>query len=156
MVCCYFIFVGCMCVSIFFYIFIEPSSNCFCRSGDGPTILIIKDTEGYIYGGYASQPWERHGDFYGDLKSFLFQLYPRASIFRPTGSNSKLQWVSFNVLAFCSKLRETLLCPNNHLFGPKNWTGLGHLLVIGLIIHRVGQRWMEDISRMEMEKIILD
>ncbi|KAJ8644463.1 hypothetical protein MRB53_006211 [Persea americana] len=65
-------------------------------SGDGPTILIIKDTEGYIYGGYASQPWERHGDFYGDLKSFLFQLYPRASIFRPTGSNSKLQWCAVN------------------------------------------------------------
>ncbi|KAK8554019.1 hypothetical protein V6N13_072940 [Hibiscus sabdariffa] len=51
---------------------------------DGPTVLIIKDREGYIFGGFASQPWERHSDFYGDMKSFLFQLYPKASIFRPT------------------------------------------------------------------------
>ncbi|KAL0426578.1 UNVERIFIED_CONTAM: MTOR-associated protein MEAK7 [Sesamum latifolium] len=65
---------------------------------DGPTILIIKDNEGYIYGGYASQPWERHSDFYGDMRSFLFQLYPVASVFRPTGANHNLQWcaVSFS------------------------------------------------------------
>ncbi|GLT52168.1 hypothetical protein SLA2020_255220 [Shorea laevis] len=65
---------------------------------NGPTVLIIKDNEGYTYGGYASQPWERHGDFYGDMKSFLFQLHPKASIFRPTGANNNLQWcaVSFS------------------------------------------------------------
>ncbi|PQM36084.1 TLD domain-containing protein 1 isoform X2 [Prunus yedoensis var. nudiflora] len=62
----------------------------------GQTVLIIKDKEGYVYGGYASQPWERHGDFYGDLKSFLFQLYPTASIFRPTGANTNLQWCAVN------------------------------------------------------------
>ncbi|OAY84894.1 TLD domain-containing protein 1 [Ananas comosus] len=64
--------------------------------GDGPTVLIIKDTEGFIYGGYASQQWERHSDFYGDMKSFLFQLYPQASIFRPTGANNNLQWCAVN------------------------------------------------------------
>ncbi|KAA8518487.1 hypothetical protein F0562_015961 [Nyssa sinensis] len=63
---------------------------------EGPTVLIIKDKEGYIYGGYASQPWERHADFYGDMKSFLFQLYPKASIFRPTGANNNLQWCAVN------------------------------------------------------------
>ncbi|TKY61945.1 TLD domain-containing protein 1 [Spatholobus suberectus] len=62
----------------------------------GPTVLIIKDTEGYIYGGYASQPWERHADFYGDMKCYLFQLNPVASIFRPTGANSNLQWCAIN------------------------------------------------------------
>lgn len=65
-----------------------------CRNAEGPTVLIIKDKEGYIYGGYASQPWERHADFYGDMKSFLFQLYPKASIYRPTGANNNIQWVS--------------------------------------------------------------
>ncbi|XP_073017438.1 uncharacterized protein [Primulina eburnea] len=63
---------------------------------DGPTLLIIKDKEGYIYGGYASQPWERHGDFFGDMKSFLFQLHPKASIFRPTGANNNIQWCAVN------------------------------------------------------------
>lgn len=65
-------------------------------SDEGPTVLIIKDKEGYIYGGYASEPWERHGDFYGDMKSFLFQLYPKAAIFRPTGANTNLQWCAVN------------------------------------------------------------
>ncbi|MFS7908282.1 putative TLDc domain, EF-hand domain pair protein [Helianthus anomalus] len=63
---------------------------------EGPTVLIIKDKEGYIYGGYASQPWERHADFYGDMKSFLFQLYPIASIYRPTGANNNMQWCAVN------------------------------------------------------------
>ncbi|KAJ1394555.1 TLDc domain [Sesbania bispinosa] len=63
---------------------------------EGPTVLIIKDQEGYIYGGYASQPWERHADFYGDMKCYLFQLNPKASIFRPTGANHNLQWCAVN------------------------------------------------------------
>ncbi|KAK6126432.1 hypothetical protein DH2020_039820 [Rehmannia glutinosa] len=66
------------------------------RRLDGPTVLIVKDREGCIYGGYASQPWERHADFYGDMRSFLFQLYPKASIFRPTGGNHNLQWCAVN------------------------------------------------------------
>ncbi|XP_047318902.1 MTOR-associated protein MEAK7 [Impatiens glandulifera] len=63
---------------------------------EGPTLLIVKDKEGYIYGGYASQAWEKHADFYGDMKSFLFQLYPKASIYRPTGANKNLQWCGVN------------------------------------------------------------
>lgn len=63
---------------------------------EGPTLLIIKDTEGYIYGGYASQPWQKHSDFYGDLKCFLFQLHPKVSIYRPTGANNNLQWCAVN------------------------------------------------------------
>lgn len=65
-----------------------------CRNHEGPTVLIIKDKEGCIYGGYASQPWERHAEFYGDMKCYLFQLNPKASIYRPTGANHNLQWVT--------------------------------------------------------------
>ncbi|KAK9153592.1 hypothetical protein Sjap_001072 [Stephania japonica] len=65
-------------------------------SNEGPTVLIIKDKEGYIYGGYASQPWERHGNFYSDMKSFLFQLFPVASIYHPTGANANMQWCAAN------------------------------------------------------------
>ncbi|KAJ8449229.1 hypothetical protein Cgig2_021693 [Carnegiea gigantea] len=65
-------------------------------SDQGPTLLLIKDTEGYIYGGYASQPWDKHSDFYGDMKCFLFQLHPKASIYRPTGANNNLQWCAYN------------------------------------------------------------
>ncbi|KAH9328624.1 hypothetical protein KI387_000732, partial [Taxus chinensis] len=64
--------------------------------GRGSSILLVKDKDGYIYGGYASQPWERHSDFYGDMKTFLFSLSPCAAIYRPTGVNSNLQWCATN------------------------------------------------------------
>ena len=67
----------------------------FCRDAVGPTVLLIRDRAGYLYGGYGSQPWEKHSSFYGDMKSFLFQLFPAASIFRPTGANANLQWVIY-------------------------------------------------------------
>ncbi|KAL2554232.1 TLD-domain containing nucleolar protein [Forsythia ovata] len=66
------------------------------QNDEGPTVLVIKDKEGYVYGGYASQPWARHADFYGNMKSFLFQIFPKASIFRPTGANHNLQWCAVN------------------------------------------------------------
>ena len=108
-----------------------------CRKDGGSTVLIIKDKEGCVYGGYASQPFERHGDFYGDMKSFLFQLYPKASIFRPTGANKNLQWVSFycfhmvlssKFLHFGTILDESrlyylvLLIENNSIFTCCNWS----------------------------------
>uniref|UniRef100_A0A7N0SWM1 Uncharacterized protein n=1 Tax=Kalanchoe fedtschenkoi TaxID=63787 RepID=A0A7N0SWM1_KALFE len=79
------------CNGLSFTTFLGNSSNYM-----GPTVLVIKDKEGYLYGGYASQPWERHGDFYGDMKSFVFQLHPKASIFRPTGANNNTQWCAAN------------------------------------------------------------
>lgn len=87
------------CLLLFFLVGLEwVTVRLNCRNDEGPTVLVIKDREGYIYGGYASQPWEKHGDFYGDMKSFLFQLYPKASIFRPTGVNHNVQWVSTELL----------------------------------------------------------
>jgi len=85
----------------------------FYRDGDAQTVLIVKDTEGSIYGGYASQPWERHSDFYGDMKTFLFKLYPQASIFRPTGANKNLQWVC-SALTYPAFFSFTV-CVTNHL-----------------------------------------
>ncbi|OVA06450.1 EF-hand domain [Macleaya cordata] len=88
--------------------------------GEGPTVLIIKDKEGCIYGGYASQPWERHSDFYGDMKSFLFQLCPQASIYRPTGANTNLQWASSNLhiaLIDCAMNFSSESIPNGLGFG---------------------------------------
>ncbi|KAH0861463.1 hypothetical protein HID58_089724, partial [Brassica napus] len=75
-----------------FNTFLGHTSN----TGMSASVLVIKDREGCVYGGYASQPWERHSDFYGDMKSFLFQLNPEASIFRPTGANTNIQWCATN------------------------------------------------------------
>ncbi|CAN8298362.1 unnamed protein product [Cochlearia groenlandica] len=75
-----------------FNTFLGHTSN----TGMSASVLIVKDREGCVYGGYASQPWERHSDFYGDMKSFLFQLNPTASIYRPTGANTNIQWCATN------------------------------------------------------------
>ncbi|XP_006287755.2 TLD domain-containing protein 1 isoform X1 [Capsella rubella] len=75
-----------------FNTFLGHTSN----TGMSASVLIIKDKEGCVYGGYASQPWERHSDFYGDMKSFLFQLSPKAAINRPTGANTNIQWCATN------------------------------------------------------------
>lgn len=66
---------------------------------EAATILVIKDSEGCIYGGYASQPWEKYPNFYGDMKCFLFTLQPRVSLYRPTGSNTNLQWCASNYIS---------------------------------------------------------
>jgi hypothetical protein len=61
-----------------------------------------------IYGGYASQQWERHVEFYGDMKCYSFQLKSKASIFRPTGANTNLQWCAVGRL----KLKRTVIKAN--------------------------------------------
>lgn len=61
----------------------------------GPSILVVRDQVGHVYGGYASQAWDKHSDFYGDLKSFLFTLQPVSCVYRPTGSNTNIQWCAF-------------------------------------------------------------
>ncbi|XP_020875990.1 TLD domain-containing protein 1 isoform X2 [Arabidopsis lyrata subsp. lyrata] len=75
-----------------FNTFLGHTSN----TGMSSSVLIIKDAEGCVYGGYASQPWERYSDFYGDMKSFLFQVNPKAAIYRPTGANNNIQWCATN------------------------------------------------------------
>eukprot|EP01133_Synstelium_polycarpum_P009760 gene9760-11397_t len=41
----------------------------------GPTITIIKSSNNYIFGGYASQSWNSTGTYYGDVNCWLYTLY---------------------------------------------------------------------------------
>lgn len=53
------------------------SFNRFCYhvTGQGPTLIIIKDTGGAIFGGFASNTWkEKHPTFYGDGWNLLVRL----------------------------------------------------------------------------------
>jgi len=43
--------------------------------GKGPTVVII-ETTGHVFGGYAGISWSRVPDFYSSSTSFLFQLRP--------------------------------------------------------------------------------
>lgn len=62
----------------------------------GPSLLLIKDQDGNMFGGYASQSWGRFHDFFGDLKCFLFSLQPRSAIYRATGANNNMLWCAVN------------------------------------------------------------
>lgn len=64
-------------------------------SGRGPTLVLIKDTAGHLFGGYAPDSWEKQkNSFYGDegYSSFVFRLHPVTSIHKPTGLNTNFQY----------------------------------------------------------------
>ncbi|PNF39974.1 hypothetical protein B7P43_G15965 [Cryptotermes secundus] len=60
----------------------------------GPTVIIIKDKNGNVFGGFASENWTVGPNFQGDEKSFLFSLYPEMRVFESTGYNSHYQYLS--------------------------------------------------------------
>ena len=35
-------------------------------AGKGPTLLLVKDKQGQLFGGYASEPWLKNGKYYGE------------------------------------------------------------------------------------------
>lgn len=37
----------------------------------GPSLLIIRDKTGHVFGGYASQKWELNSRFYGNVFMFI-------------------------------------------------------------------------------------
>ncbi|GJP60982.1 hypothetical protein CLOP_g18193 [Closterium sp. NIES-67] len=57
-----------------------------------PTILVIRDSAGAVFGAFASKPWERSSAFYGDMRSFLFSFLPKAAVCKAAGTSNNLQW----------------------------------------------------------------
>ncbi|KAF9913020.1 hypothetical protein EC991_005888 [Linnemannia zychae] len=63
-------------------------------SYQGPTLVVMKDEDGYIFGAYADQDWEQGPKFYGTDRSFLFTVHPTFRIYRPSqGFNSNFQYL---------------------------------------------------------------
>ena len=58
----------------------------------GPTLLLVRDKQGYLFGGYAASPWEKTGHFYGTSQNFIFSLQPDFALHRASGANSNYQW----------------------------------------------------------------
>ena len=53
----------------------DDTANAFHNNCDGksPTIYIVKSKDGYIFGGYLSQPWKSKNDYNEDNSAFFFQ-----------------------------------------------------------------------------------
>ncbi|XP_026332729.1 TLD domain-containing protein 1 isoform X2 [Hyposmocoma kahamanoa] len=62
----------------------------------GPSLLIVEDSSGFIFGGYASESWQICPNFYGDDSSFLFTLAPRMRIYPATNFNNHYQYMNQN------------------------------------------------------------
>ncbi|XP_040895172.1 MTOR-associated protein MEAK7 [Toxotes jaculatrix] len=62
----------------------------------GPTLLIIKDTKGHVFGGFASNGWEVKPQFQGDSRCFLFTVFPRLRVYTATGYNQHFMYLNQN------------------------------------------------------------
>ncbi|XP_029009972.1 MTOR-associated protein MEAK7 isoform X2 [Betta splendens] len=62
----------------------------------GPTLLLIKDTKGHVFGGFASHAWEVKPQFQGDSRCFLFTVFPRLRVFTATGYNDHFMYLNQN------------------------------------------------------------
>ncbi|KAI6654517.1 TLD domain-containing protein 1 isoform X2 [Oopsacas minuta] len=64
-----------------------------CVLKKGPTMLIVRDTDGFLFGGFASQSWELNPNFRGDGECFLFTVLPKLEIFnKPTFYNNHFMY----------------------------------------------------------------
>ncbi|XP_061090900.1 oxidation resistance protein 1a isoform X1 [Conger conger] len=54
---------------------------------DTPVLLVIKDSDGGIFGALASEPFKVSDGFYGTGETFLFSFYPDFEVFKWTGDN---------------------------------------------------------------------
>ncbi|XP_053084031.1 oxidation resistance protein 1a isoform X2 [Pangasianodon hypophthalmus] len=54
---------------------------------DSPVVLIIKDSDGQVFGALASEPFKVSDGFYGTGETFLFSFYPQFEVYKWTGDN---------------------------------------------------------------------
>ncbi|KAM9807450.1 MTOR-associated protein MEAK7 [Neosynchiropus ocellatus] len=62
----------------------------------GPNLLVVKDTQGHVFGGFASHTWEVKPQFQGDSRCFLFTIAPRLRVFTATSYNQHFMYLNQN------------------------------------------------------------
>ncbi|EOA93162.1 TLD domain-containing protein KIAA1609-like protein, partial [Anas platyrhynchos] len=62
----------------------------------GPCIVILRDLDGYIFGGFASHSWEVKPQFQGDNRCFLFSVFPSLAVYTYTGYNDHYMYLNHN------------------------------------------------------------
>ncbi|XP_053099606.1 oxidation resistance protein 1 isoform X2 [Hemicordylus capensis] len=67
---------------------------------DTPVLMVIKDSDGQIFGALASEPFKVSDGFYGTGETFLFTFCPDFEIFKWTGDNMFFIKGDMDALAF--------------------------------------------------------
>ncbi|XP_053556820.1 MTOR-associated protein MEAK7 [Bombina bombina] len=60
----------------------------------GPSLLVLKDSDGFIFGGFASQNWEVKPQFQGDSRCVLFSIFPHLNVYTYTGYNDHYMYLN--------------------------------------------------------------
>ncbi|GFR66003.1 TLD domain-containing protein 1 [Elysia marginata] len=63
-------------------------------SADMPTVLVIRDKSGRMFGGFASIPWQTGPKFTGDHSCFLFEVGENFNVYKPTGYNQNFMYLN--------------------------------------------------------------
>src|SRR6185369_17888881 len=58
----------------------------------GSTLIIIKDKDDYVFGGFAYDDWEQNSKFYGSKKNFLFTIKPKLRCYTASNYNDNLNF----------------------------------------------------------------
>ncbi|KAG9306222.1 hypothetical protein G9A89_016126 [Geosiphon pyriformis] len=62
----------------------------------GSTLIIVRDKDGHVFGGFAYQDWEVSPKFFGSEQNFLFTIKPRLRCF-PASAGYNENWQYLNV-----------------------------------------------------------
>lgn len=62
----------------------------------GPTVLIVEDNNGHIFGGFAPVEWKISPNFVGTDDAFLFLLKPKMRCFHGTSINDHYQYLNLH------------------------------------------------------------
>ncbi|XP_073976156.1 MTOR-associated protein MEAK7-like isoform X2 [Rhodnius prolixus] len=62
----------------------------------GPTLFIVKEKKGHLFGWFASESWIASPQFYGDNRCFIFKLSPNMQVYEASGYNSNYMYHNYN------------------------------------------------------------
>ncbi|XP_072024141.1 MTOR-associated protein MEAK7-like [Amphiura filiformis] len=63
-------------------------------SKQGPVVMIVRDTDGNVFGGFASQSWALRPNFTGSSQCFLFSLSPSYGIYGASQHNDHYMYLN--------------------------------------------------------------
>jgi hypothetical protein len=81
----------------------------------GPQLFLVKDSDGYIFGGLMDKSPECQPHFQGDDTAAVFSLYPKPAIGSPTGYNNHFFYLNDGMHSFPSGIVPApapQLCPD--------------------------------------------
>eukprot|EP00971_Amphidinium_carterae_P002973 58256-Amphidinium_carterae.1 len=62
------------------------SLRTFYRAQQGPNVLVVRDTGGAVFGGYAAESWRQADSSYGSTESFVFVVRGNTVVSAPSAA----------------------------------------------------------------------